>query len=119
MRLSGQHEQLIVVRKNGQIEVVDTLDLGFPVGLMADIGELSINLESGDGIVLYSDGIVEAENEAKEFYGLEQLCQVLHQQWPQSSEAIKQTVVDDVLTYIGKQTLYDDITLLVIKRTQP
>jgi len=120
IRLSGQHEQLIVARRDGQIELEDTADLGFPVGLISDIGEfvneLSINLEPGDGIVLYSDGITEAENGAKEFYGLERLCQVISQHWSQSSDAIKQAVVDDVQTYIGKQTVYDDITLLVVKQ---
>jgi serine phosphatase RsbU (regulator of sigma subunit) len=118
--VSGQHEQVIVVRKGGQVELKDTFDLGFPVGLIADIGEhvneLSINLQPGDGIVLYSDGITEAENEAKEFYGLERLCQVISKQWLQSSDTIKQAVVDDVQAYIGEQIVYDDITLLVVKQ---
>jgi methyl-accepting chemotaxis protein len=37
IRLSGQHEEMIVVRHNGEIELFDTLDLGFPLGLELDI----------------------------------------------------------------------------------
>jgi sigma-B regulation protein RsbU (phosphoserine phosphatase) len=120
VRLSGQHEQLIVVRQGGQIELQDTLDLGFPVGLVTNIGEfvdeLSIDLRPGDGVVLYSDGITEAENEIGEFYGLERLCQVVSQQWTQPAETVKETVVTDVRQFIGQQTVYDDLTLLVIKQ---
>jgi sigma-B regulation protein RsbU (phosphoserine phosphatase) len=118
--VSGQHEQVIVVRKGGQVELKDTFDLGFPVGLIADIGEhvneLSINLQPGDGIVLYSDGITEAVSETGEFYGLERLCQVISQHWLQDSETLKQTVIDDVQTFIGEQVVDDDITLLVVKQ---
>jgi sigma-B regulation protein RsbU (phosphoserine phosphatase) len=120
MRLSGQHEQLIVVRQNGQVELVDTLDLGLPLGLDDNIAqyidETSIMLEPGDGVVLYSDGFTEAENELREFYGLEQLCQVISQNWSLSAEEIKQAVVDDVRRFIGKQTVYDDLTMVVIKQ---
>ncbi|MBN1991980.1 MAG: SpoIIE family protein phosphatase [Anaerolineae bacterium] len=120
MRLSGQHEQLIVVRQGGQIELQNTLDLGFPVGLVTNIGqfvdELSIDLQSGDGVVLYSDGITEAENKAGDFYGLERLCTVVGQHWAQPAEVIKEAVVTDVRQFIGQQKLYDDLTLLVIKQ---
>jgi sigma-B regulation protein RsbU (phosphoserine phosphatase) len=72
IRLSGQHEQLIVVRTNGQTELVDTLELGFHLGVEMSIAqlvdEISIKLQPGEGIVLYSDGITEAENIDKEFW---------------------------------------------------
>mgnify|MGYP007097272006 CR=1 FL=1 len=35
MRVSGQHEQVIVVREGGKVELRDTLELGFPLGLVA------------------------------------------------------------------------------------
>jgi serine phosphatase RsbU (regulator of sigma subunit) len=120
VRLSGQHEQLIVVRRGGQVELVDTLDLGFPVGLVAGVAEfvdeISVELEPGDGIVLYSDGFTEAENEAGEYYGLERLCQAVSEHWAGSAEEVKDAVVYDVRSFIGKQTLYDDLTLLVVKQ---
>ena len=52
----------------------------------------------------------------KKLYGLERLCNVVSQHWEQSAEEIKQAVVDDVMRYIGKQKVYDDLTLVVMKQ---
>ena len=41
LRLSGQHEELVVVRADGRVERIDTIDLGFPIGLEQDITPLS------------------------------------------------------------------------------
>ena len=120
VKLSGQHEEMIIVRQNGNIELVDTIDLGFPIGLDDEIAEFidqtKVSLATGDGVVLYTDGITEAENENREQYGLEQLCRVLSTHWSQSAEAIKDAVVGDVLSFIGDGEIYDDITLLVLKQ---
>ncbi|MBN1887220.1 MAG: SpoIIE family protein phosphatase [Thermoflexales bacterium] len=121
LRLSGQHEQLIVLRRDGKVELIDTLDLGFPLGIESGIAHFvrempPVELEPGDGVVLYSDGITEAENEAKEFYGLERLCQVVSAHWGEPAEAIKDAVVADVQGFIGQQKIYDDLTLLVVKQ---
>ncbi|MDM8524670.1 SpoIIE family protein phosphatase [Desulfococcaceae bacterium HSG8] len=120
VKLSGQHEEMIVVRKGGGIELVDTVDLGFPIGLDENIdrfvNETIISLGPGDGVVLYSDGITEAENTDKEFYGLQRLCHVISQKWDQSAEEIKQAVIDDVHRFIGTQERYDDLTLVVLKQ---
>ena len=120
VRLSGQHEEMIVVRQNGEVERVDTVDLGFPIGLddeIADfIGHTTVSLAPGDGIVLYTDGITEAENAAGEQYGLERLCQVVSQHWGQSAEATKEAVIRDVQGHIDGHEVYDDITLVVAKQ---
>ena len=120
LRLSGQHESLIVVRKGGEVEIIDTIDLGFPVGLEEDIsdflGETEILLNPGDVVVLYTDGITEAEDPSGEMYGLERLCEIVSQNWEQSAQEIKIAVIDDVKQHIDTQTVYDDITLLVIKQ---
>jgi two-component system, sensor histidine kinase ChiS len=117
--LSGQHEEMIIVR-NGKLELIDTMDLGFPIGLDEDIAEfvhqIKVPLNPSDVIVLYTDGITEAENQDKQMYGLERLCQVIQQNWQQTAHEIQQAVVDDVKQFIGEQKVFDDITLLVFKQ---
>ncbi|MCW6051103.1 SpoIIE family protein phosphatase [Microcoleus sp. A2-C5] len=118
--ISGQHEETIVVRKSGKIERIDTMDLGFPIGLDEDIsaliGHILVELEPGDGVVLYTDGIPEARNIHKKFYGIERLCEVVSQNWHLSAEEIKQAAIDDLREFIGEQKVFDDITLLVLKQ---
>jgi len=118
--LSGQHEELIVVRTDGFLERIDTIDLGFPIGLEENIADFishtQVQLYPGDVVVLYTDGITEAENLAGEQYGIERLCEVVRGNRQQSAEQIKQTVLDDLRSHIGQQKVYDDITLLILKQ---
>ncbi len=118
--LSGQHEHIILVRNNGSLELVDTVDLGFPVGLDEEIAkfvsQVNIHLESGDGIVLYTDGVIEAENAAGELYGLNRLTRIVNETWKLPAESIKESVVRDVLNHIGKQKMFDDLTLVILKK---
>jgi sigma-B regulation protein RsbU (phosphoserine phosphatase) len=122
LQLTGQHEEVLVVRKNGCIERVNTINLGFMVGLKANItqflGQCEIELEIGDGIVLYTDGLTEAQNNLEEMYGIERLCKVVTQHWTTSTaQEIQKAIIQDVRQYIGEQVVLDDITLLIVKRT--
>ncbi len=118
--ISGQHEETIVVRKGGHIERVNTMNLGFPIGLEEEITDFInhtiIELNTGDGVVLYTDGIPEAYNINKKQYGIEKLCEVISQNWHNSAEEIKQAIIDDVKQFIGTQKVFDDITLVVLKQ---
>ncbi|MEA5533980.1 SpoIIE family protein phosphatase [Crocosphaera sp. XPORK-15E] len=118
--LSGQHEEAIVVRASGEIELIDTIDLGLPIGLDQDItnfiAQVTIELNSGDGVVLYTDGITEARDINKTHYGLDRLCDIIQQNWRFSAQEIQQKVIKDVHNHIGEQRVFDDLTLLIIKR---
>ncbi len=118
--ISGQHEETLVVRAGGRIERIDTMDLGLPIGLDDDIADFIdrtfVELLPGDGVVLYTDGIPEAYNLDKQHYGMHRLCNVISQNWQQSAREIKQAIVNDLRNFIGKQKVFDDITLLVFKQ---
>jgi phosphoserine phosphatase RsbU/P len=120
LKIVGQHEELLVVRQGGQIERVDTINLGFPLGLEEHIAEFvaeaTVALQSGESVVLYTDGITETENMDKQFYGIERLCDVLRQHWRLSAEAMKQAIVDDVTSHIGQQQVFDDLILVILKQ---
>lgn len=118
--ISGQHEEILVVRANSTIESIDTMNLGMPIGLDDDIADfinhVSVELQPGDGIVLYTDGIPEAYNVNKKQYGMARLRQIISHSWGGTAEEVKQAIVADVKTFIGKQKVFDDITLLVLKQ---
>lgn len=120
VQLSGQHEEAIVVRCDGKIELIDTINLGFPIGLddqIADfISQQDIHLNAEDVMVLYTDGITEAENREKYQYGLERLCNLLIQHRQKSAHEIRERVVEDVRGFIGEHKVFDDITVVVLKQ---
>ncbi|MGK7893368.1 MAG: CHASE2 domain-containing protein [Xenococcus sp. (in: cyanobacteria)] len=118
--ISGQHEETLLVRASGQIERIDTMDLGLPIGITDDIADFIdhtvVELNSGDGLVLYTDGIPEAFNLKKQQYGMERFCEVISQNWQFTAQEIKQAIIDDVQTFIGQQKIFDDMTLVILKQ---
>jgi PAS domain S-box-containing protein len=117
--ISGQHEEVLVVRGNAILERHDTLNLGFPLGLEEDIssfiGEAKVPLHSGDVMVAYTDGITEAMNAAGVAFGVERLSEVVRTSHRQPAGAIREAVLSSLRKYIDGQDLLDDVTLLVIK----
>jgi PAS domain S-box-containing protein len=117
--VSGQHEEVLVVRENGDLERHDTLNLGFALGLEKDIsgfiGEARIPLQAGDVMVLYTDGITEAINPSGASYGIERLCEVVKASHRQTVGEIREAVRNSLRAYRGGQTLLDDISLLIVK----
>jgi two-component system, sensor histidine kinase ChiS len=119
-KISGQHETIILVSHRGELKLIDTIDLGFPIGLEKNITDwvhqTEIDLYPGDVMILYTDGITEAENMNKEQYGLERLIGVVTKHYLLSAQEIKEVVIDDLKEHIGTQKVYDDITLLILKK---
>ena len=120
LSLSGQHEEMLVVRSGGIVERVDTIDLGFPIGLEetieAFVFQAQISLNQVDVVILYTDGITEAENALGMHYGLDKLCEILRKNWQASAQNIRQAVIKDLRLHIGVEKVYDDITLVVLKQ---
>ena len=121
LTLTGQHEDVIVVRADGRVEIVDTTPLGFPIGLDLEVSHLfassRIEIDTGDVVILYTDGITEAENDDGMYYGVQRLCEAAARSHGKTAKEIREDIVADVTTFIGKHDVFDDITLLVIKKT--
>ncbi|GEM_PF-116923 len=119
LEISGQHESVLLVHK-GQLQIVETDELGFLVGFMQDITpyvqQAQLPFTAGDALVLYSDGIVEAENPQREEYGLPRLCELLSRHWQKSAQALQTVILNDVRQHIASQKLFDDMTLVILKR---
>jgi serine phosphatase RsbU (regulator of sigma subunit) len=120
VRVYGQHEEVIIVRKGGMLQRIDTTDLGFAIGLEEEISHLvayaDVQLLANDVIVLYTDGITEAEDINGALYGLKRLTQVIKENWQLCAEEIKQAIIQDLWQFIGAQKLLDDVTLVVLKQ---
>jgi serine phosphatase RsbU (regulator of sigma subunit) len=120
LTLSGQHEETLIVRQNSAVERIDTIDLGFSVGLEKDISSFvkqhKITLKSGDGVVLYTDGVVEAFNPHNEMYGVERLCRIISHSWHGSAAEVREAIIQDLQAHVNGRIFMDDVSLLVIKQ---
>ncbi len=119
MTLSGQHEEVLIVRRNGDVERIDTIDLGFPVGLEFDISAFTatkdIRFDLGDVMILHTDGVTEAESPKGELFGLDRLSDSAQRYAHGNADDIKRGIIDDLMAHIGTQKIHDDITLVVLK----
>lgn len=114
-------------RKQRAIENQDTnltihqLRTGGMVAGSFDFAEFeseTVQLQCGDTIFFYTDGITEAERETDgEFYGEERLLDVIRSNKNLSAEMICKTIEDNLMDFIGRKQQTDDLTLIVLKTT--
>lgn len=118
----GQNQDILVARGEGNVELVDTVSLGVPLGVREDISEqlhsLQIRLDPGQVMVLCSDGLLAAENADGALFGVERLQAVMAQSWRNSAAVIRDRIREAVAAFQGELAATDDISLLVIKRKQ-
>ncbi|MFA7233736.1 MAG: GAF domain-containing SpoIIE family protein phosphatase [Terrimicrobiaceae bacterium] len=79
--------------------------------------DFSFTLETGDCILLYTDGATEALDQGGLEYGLPRLVQGLQASAPHGAASVVRFVADDVKTFVGIHPQHDDITLIAIAKT--
>jgi serine phosphatase RsbU (regulator of sigma subunit) len=78
--------------------------------------EKTTTLSEGDLILLYTDGLTEAENANGDFFGLQRVSDILVQHAQQPLQAIIDEIFRELRQFSQKKTFNDDITLLLFKR---
>jgi sigma-B regulation protein RsbU (phosphoserine phosphatase) len=114
------HNPLILIRpSNGSIEEIRSEGLGVGMSNQSDFAkhthEQHLAVSSGDLLVLYTDGIVEAMNEKGEPYGEEALKSMLIRNAGESSKEITARVFEDVQRFTSDAKQHDDMTMVVIR----
>lgn len=95
------------------------LDLnGLPLGSMriSRYSEGEVRMESGDILVLSSDGVVEALDEQDRMFGYERLSSLISDNADLSAEEMTDLIFEAVRDYAGDAEQSDDITVLVLKK---
>jgi serine phosphatase RsbU (regulator of sigma subunit) len=93
----------------------------FPVGLIkdAEFTSASLQLEPGDTLVLFSDGITEAENPEREMFGDSRLREALAGRQNEPLDTLKQIILDSVQAFSRGASQSDDMTLLIARYRAP
>ena len=74
------------------------------------------HIGSGDMLALYTDGVTESFNEAQEEFGEERLIEALRRHARLGARGLAAAIVDEVAQFSTREQ-YDDITLIIAKRT--
>ena len=106
-----------MLRANGTVEELPTSE-NLIVGALKGIEfkENALQLDHGDTLVMYTDGVPEAMKPTREVFGMKRFGNTLSGLIGKSSQEVVETVKAEVADFIGDDEQSDDITLLVVKR---
>ena len=113
--INAGHNPPVLRRANGALEHLT--EGGLPLGIMLDRAHATgrCDLQTGDWLVIFTDGLVEALNYAGEEYGEERMLGVLQNGVGVTPEEMLHRMMVDVDFFVGDTPQHDDITLMLIK----
>lgn len=119
--VNAGHLPPILLKRNGDGEIeVQRLTEGGPVlGLLrqADYRQGQAVVAAGDLLVLYSDGVVEAASASGEQFDEDRLLAVIRENSDRSPAEIREEILKQVRSFLGKEQAQDDLTLVVARIT--
>ncbi len=105
----------VIISKNGA--AVNTLEIigGMPLGILPDVkySTLTIQLQPGDTLAVFTDGFLEAKNSAGEFLGDQRFSSLLQTKWHQDLEVYYQNIFKSYQDW--SCAVEDDVTLFLVR----
>ena len=113
--VNAGHNPPILRRRTGAIERLQ--EGGIPLGIQQNAAYESgtVTLEAGDWLVIFTDGVTEAENARAEEYGESRLLAVLHANLACRPPMLLNAIMLDLDRFVGDAPQHDDITLMLLR----
>ncbi len=113
--ISAGHNAPILLRVSGRIERLQAggLPLGIDAKAVYETG--SLRLERGDTLVVFTDGVIEAENDSEKDYGERRLLETIQQTKAPDASSMLKNIMSSVDSFVGTARQHDDITCLVLR----
>jgi sigma-B regulation protein RsbU (phosphoserine phosphatase) len=117
--VNAGHNPPILRRADGALEKLEAG--GLPLGIEADalFESGSIQLEPGDALILYTDGVVEAFNAAGEDFGNDRWMAAIRQLPEINAEETLRALMRHVDGFVGATRQSDDITCMIFRSSRP
>ena len=115
---AGHNVEPLIIKENGEIHEIEIK--GFPICKLIEIyneryKNYTTKIQPGDRVVFYTDGLIEARNTSKEFYGKQRLKKVLKDNLNKSIKHLADAISDSVFKFIGNKKIQDDITFFIME----
>jgi phosphoserine phosphatase RsbU/P len=113
--INAGHNNPILRRAGGQIERLDVG--GLPFGIMPDINyaSASLTLAPGDWLIIFTDGLIEAENVNQDEYGETRLLSVLEAGKSLDPADLLKRLMVELDVFVGSTPQHDDVTCMLLK----
>lgn len=113
--VNAGHTPPIVIRRGG-FESLDETDMVIGLFEGASYRGQSVELGEGDALVIFTDGVTEAESEGEEELGYEAVCEIVANWHGRTAPEILERLENEVRAYAGTRPLGDDVTILSLRR---
>jgi sigma-B regulation protein RsbU (phosphoserine phosphatase) len=114
--VNAGHNAPFLLRASGATERLPATGLPFGIAAGSVYEDGRVSLDSGDLLVVFSDGVVEAVNSSEEEYGEIRFREVLGRMRGATAQNLLEAVFFDVDRHAGQARPHDDITCLVLRR---
>jgi len=112
--INSGHNSPFIIRGSDIVYLDEgTLVLGMFPEVLYECKE--INLAKNDIIILYTDGVIEAENKNDEQFSLEKLIEIIRRNKEKETKMIKKEVIRELKEFTGGEYFTDDVTFMIIK----
>lgn len=109
------HHPAIIKRNDGSLIEVTTSGIALGVAPFDKVKSDQCQLEAGDWVILYTDGILDARDADGKHFGKERFFDMLKSTLDPTAEALVQRITSAVLSFSKERILEDDLTLLVLR----
>jgi serine phosphatase RsbU (regulator of sigma subunit) len=107
------HHPPYLVRADGELQLLDKTGMALGVLTGQTWEQRVVRVDPGDALALYTDGLVDAQNEQGAFFGPERLRATLRAHAGRSAPAIQTAMTEAVRGFMGDAAPFDDITVMV------
>lgn len=116
--VNAGHPPPILIRQNR--DVLELPRTGSIIGFLEDqiFTESDVELEEGDLLVCYTDGVTEARRADGEMFGKIRLHEVIATVRSKPSEEVAGCIIDEINRFVGETPQFDDISLLIVQRSE-
>jgi len=117
--ISAGHNPAYLFRA-GTGEIEELSDGGLILGAFdfASYSSSALQLNQGDILVVYSDGLTDAENPKGERYGEEKLRKVILMEGSRGSDVLERKLLDEMESFTHGKSQFDDITFILLEKTK-
>ena len=114
---AGHNPPYFISHQNG-CEPIPLEKTGFPIGIDEDATwqRAQIEVQPGDVVVLYTDGLPDAQNMDGDFFKQESLVHIIQEHLGESAETLQRSILNAVYDFVGDAPPFDDITLMILRR---
>ncbi len=104
--------------RSGQVTALEAKGMVMGVVPGIELEQKTIQLNQGDLVLFYTDGVTDALNDDIQEFGLERLKAVVEAHRDQAAPAVVQAINQAVSDFVGRAPQFDDLTLVVLKQQE-